>query len=248
MHAIRNLARIGFGTVALARIGFGTVAVRWSQLGFGRTSTTSTSQSTPRNLFGFKDGTLNVKAEETADLDEHVWVGAGRRPGLAGRRLLPGRPADQHAHRDLGPAGAAAAGGGGRPDQGHRARRCPAAPSSPSSTWPMKGTRRAADPGRLPRPVVSPERNDGVRMLRRGYNFVDGSNALGGLDAGLFFIAYVRDPRTHFIPLQTRMASNDALMEYLQFTSSALFAVPPGRSRGSTSARPSSPDRRRVVR
>ena len=30
VHAIRNLARIGFGTVA----------VRWSQLGFGRTSTT----------------------------------------------------------------------------------------------------------------------------------------------------------------------------------------------------------------
>ena len=65
MHAIRNLARIGFGTVA----------VRWSQLGFGRTSTTSTSQSTPRNLFGFKDGTANVKAEEAAALDEHVWVG-----------------------------------------------------------------------------------------------------------------------------------------------------------------------------
>ncbi len=65
VHAVRNLARIGFGTVS----------VRWSQLGFGRTSTTSTSQSTPRNLFGFKDGTANVKAEEGAALDEHVWVG-----------------------------------------------------------------------------------------------------------------------------------------------------------------------------
>ena len=64
VHAIRNLARIGFGTVA----------VRWSQLGFGRTSTTSTAQSTPRNLFGFKDGTANVKAEEAEALDEHVWV------------------------------------------------------------------------------------------------------------------------------------------------------------------------------
>jgi deferrochelatase/peroxidase EfeB len=69
-------------------------------------------------------------------------------------------------------------------------------------------------------------------MLRRGYNFVDGSNALGGLDAGLFFIAFVRDPRTHFIPLQNRMATDDALMEYLQFTSSAVFAVPRGAAPG----------------
>ena len=65
-------------------------------------------------------------------------------------------------------------------------------------------------------------------MLRRGYNFVDGSNALGGLDAGLFFIAFVRDPDRQFIPLQNRMAKNDALVEYLKFTSSAIFAVPPG--------------------
>ena len=91
---------------------------------------------------------------------------------------------------------------------------------------------------------MHPTKNDGARMLRRGYNFVDGSDALGGLDAGLFFIAFVRDPDTQFIPLQNRMAQMDALMEYLKFTSSALFAVPPGRRpRGSTSARRSSPER-----
>src|SRR3954469_6755086 len=67
VHAIRNLARIGFGTVAL----------RWSQLGFGRTSSTSTSQSTPRNLFGFKDGTANLKAEQPKQVDDHVWVPSG---------------------------------------------------------------------------------------------------------------------------------------------------------------------------
>ena len=54
VHAIRNLSRIAFGRASL----------RWSQLGFGRTSSTSTTQTTPRNLFGFKDGTANVKAEE----------------------------------------------------------------------------------------------------------------------------------------------------------------------------------------
>ncbi len=64
-HAIRNLARIGRGTVAM----------RWSQLGFGRTSTTSRSQDTPRNLMGFKDGTANIKSEDTAAMDRYVWVG-----------------------------------------------------------------------------------------------------------------------------------------------------------------------------
>jgi deferrochelatase/peroxidase EfeB len=69
-------------------------------------------------------------------------------------------------------------------------------------------------------------------MLRRGYTFVDGTDALGGLDAGLFFIAFVRDPRAHFIPLQRAMAAQDAMMEYLRFTSSAIFAVPPGAAAG----------------
>ncbi len=57
-HAIRNLTRIGRGVVAL----------RWSQSGFGRTSSTDAAQTTPRNLMGFKDGTNNLVAEDTARL------------------------------------------------------------------------------------------------------------------------------------------------------------------------------------
>ena len=44
-------------------------------------------------------------------------------------------------------------------------------------------------------------------MLRRGYNFTDGSNDLGHLDAGLFFLAFVRDPATQYIPMQTRLSA-----------------------------------------
>ena len=44
------------------------------QLGFGRTSSTSSAQATPRNLFGFKDGTDNLKAEAPKALDQFVWV------------------------------------------------------------------------------------------------------------------------------------------------------------------------------
>src|SRR5262249_37832683 len=65
-HAVRNLARDGRGVVV----------VRWVQLGFGRTASTSAAQATPRNLMGFKDGTNNILGEDTASMNQHVWVGS----------------------------------------------------------------------------------------------------------------------------------------------------------------------------
>ena len=87
VHAVRNLVRIGFGTTA----------VRWAQLGYGRTSSTSTQQATARNLFGFKDGTNNVKAEEPDLLDEHVWVQNGDGPDwMTGGTYLVARRIRMH--------------------------------------------------------------------------------------------------------------------------------------------------------
>jgi deferrochelatase/peroxidase EfeB len=48
--------------------------VRWSQVGFGRTASTSQAQTTPRNLKGLKEGTNNIRAEDTDHMDRHVWV------------------------------------------------------------------------------------------------------------------------------------------------------------------------------
>jgi len=214
VHAIRNLARIGFGTVA----------VRWSQLGFGRTSSTSASQSTPRNLFGFKDGTANIKAEETADLDKHVWVDDDS--WLAGGSYLVARRINMTIEVwDRQPLG----------DQESFVGRTKAsgAPLSGGEEFSepdleMPGSEGPVIPDDAHVRVVHPESNDGVRILRRGYNFVDGTDDLGGLNAGLFFLAFLVDPRTHFVPMQTKMTKVDALMEYLKFTGSALFAVPPG--------------------
>ena len=59
-----------------------------------------------------------------------------------------------------------------------------------------------------------------------------GVTALGRMDAGLFFLAYVRDPRTQFIPIQTKLGLGDRLSEYVQHTGSALFAIPPGIAQG----------------
>ena len=44
----------------------------------------------------------------------------------------------------------------------------------------------------------------------------------------------MRDPRTNFYPILDRMTKNDALQEYLQHETSALFAIPPGLKKGDT--------------
>ena len=97
--------------------------------------------------------------------------------------------------------------------------------------------------------LAHPSTHDGVRMLRRGYNFTDGNDSLGRLDAGLFFLAFVRDPRTHYIPVQAMLSRDDVLMEYLTHTGSGLFAVPPDSGAPSALVRPTSCScSRRLVR
>lgn len=92
----------------------------------------------------------------------------------------------------------------------------------------MQGKKRPIIPVDSHVRLMHPQMNGGVQMLCRGFNYTDGTDGLGHLDAGLFFIAYVRDPRTHFVPLLRTMMRSDALSEYLRHTSNALFAIPPG--------------------
>jgi deferrochelatase/peroxidase EfeB len=221
VHAVRNLVRLGFGVVS----------VRWSQLGFGRTSSTSTAQATPRNMFGFKDGTANIKAEESDALAEHVWVSPGDETGggawMAGGSYLVARRIRMHIEvwdrstlQDQEDTI-------GR-DKKH------GAPLGQSGEFTEPDFARKGPDGQPAIPVAShvrlahPSRLGGIRILRRGYNFTDGTDGVGHLDAGLFFIAFVRDPNRQFVPMQRALASQDALNEYIEHTGSAVFACPPG--------------------
>ncbi|WGT46130.1 Dyp-type peroxidase domain-containing protein [Tessaracoccus lacteus] len=71
------------------------------------------------------------------------------------------------------------------------------------------------------------DNNGGIAMLRRGYNFVDGNDVQGRLDAGLFFIGFVKSP-DRFATVHRNMARDDMFVEYLKTTGSAVFLVPPG--------------------
>jgi deferrochelatase/peroxidase EfeB len=216
-HAVRNLARIGRGTVVM----------RWSQLGFGRTAKTAASQATPRNLMGFKDGTNNITADEQDALRRHVWVGDEAPAWLRGGTYMVTRRirmlievwdraslADQEATIGRRKASGAPLGASAEHERVDlRARGGDGLPAVPADAHIR---------------LAAPASNDGERLLRRGYSFTDGFDAeLGQLDAGLFFIAFQRDAHKQFAAIQARLGA-DALNEYIKHTSSALFAVPPG--------------------
>ncbi|MFJ4121422.1 iron uptake transporter deferrochelatase/peroxidase subunit [[Kitasatospora] papulosa] len=210
VHAIRNLARIGMGRTA----------VRWSQLGFGKTSSTTPGTQTPRNMMGFKDGTRNIAGTDEAALTKHVWAGAADGTDwMAGGSYLVARRIRMHIETwDRAPLQEQEDIFGR--DKGEGA--------------PVGKAKERDEPflkAMLPTAHVRlahPDSNDGATILRRGYSFTDGTDGLGRLDAGLFFLAYQRDVRRGFIPVQRRLAASDALNEYIQHVGSAVFAVPPG--------------------
>ena len=220
VHAIRNLSRIAFGRAVM----------RWSQLGFGRTSSTTRAQVTARNLFGFKDGTSNLKAEDTELVNRWVWAGREgdwMRDGsyLTVRKIQ--MRIETWDHQTLSdqeatigrtkPAGAPLSGG----------------TEYSALNFHAKGHGGPLIPTDAHVRLAHPTANGGAQLLRRGYNFADGNDELGRMNAGLFFAAYQRDPRTQFIPVQTRLASSDALNEYTVHVGSGVFAIPPGVQRGS---------------
>ena len=80
--------------------------------------------------------------------------------------------------------------------------------------------------------LAAPSTNGGAALLRRGYSFTDGlDDRLGQLDAGLFFLAFQRDPAA-FVRLQQRLGSGDALNEYIKHVGSGVWVIPPGARRG----------------
>jgi len=220
-HAIRNLARIGRGTVAM----------RWSQLGFGRTATTSRSQDTPRNLMGMKDGTANIKAEDTEAMDRFVWVGGEGPAWMRGGSYMVTRRirmllevwdraslADQE--RTIGR---------------HKYSGAPLGGEDEFEPLPLDAQKNGHPliPVDSHVRLASAKENSGARILRRGYSFTDGvDESLGELEAGLFFICFQRDPAKQFVPIQQRLGQIDALNEYIKHVGSALFAVPPGAKPG----------------
>ena len=202
-HAVRQLVRQARSNITM----------RWSQSGFVGFDT---GNQTPRNLFGFKDGTANQSTIKAADknlwADAPDWMKGGTylvtriiqmhletwdRTSLKGQEDTFGR------HRDSG----AAIGQKGEFD-----------------TFDV----HAKDAqGKAVIPEISHmglAKRTGVEMLRRSYSYSSGINpATGQFDSGLLFISFQKSPE-QFIIIQNALGRLDKMNEYTTHIGSGLFA------------------------
>jgi deferrochelatase/peroxidase EfeB len=234
VQACANDPQVAFHAVHLfAKLAAGVARLRWSQLGFGRTASTTRVQVTTRNLMGFKDGTDNIRAEETAAVERYVWVQAGDGPAwmTGGTYLIARRIRILFDRWDATSL-----------DEQQRTigrDKFTGAPLGLAHEYDRVDLQATEPNGELAIPLdahirlANPANNAGQRILRRGYSYAEASEfGSDELDAGLFFIAFQRDPQTQFVPLQARLAASDALNRHTLVTSSSIFACPPGPREG----------------
>lgn len=213
-HAVRNLLRVGIGVVKL----------KWSQAGF---LSVPEDGSTPRNLFSFKDGTVNPTTK--ADFDEHIWIHNSDQSWLNGGTYLVYRRIQMHLetwdrtalkeqentfgrHRDNGTAY-------GQTNEfaefDHREK-------------DLEGNSVLPENSHV---FLSREANQTI--FRRPFSYSSGLILeTGAYDAGMMFISFQKDPQ-QFIDIQKSLGRVDRLNEYITHRGSALFAIFPGIKKGS---------------
>ena len=202
-HAVRNLIRKGRNKVTM----------KWSQSGF---AAIGDRMETPRNLFGFKDGTANVTTEK--DFDKVVWADSQdwMKNGsyMAVRRIIMhletwDRTNLQEQENTFGRYKESGAPFGKKNEFDE----------VDLSLLPVDSHVRLAKEVDLP-------------ILRRSYSYSDGIDPkTGQFDAGLLFIAFQKDP-DRFVKIQTNLGADDKMNEYVTHIGSGLFACFGGVKKG----------------
>ena len=235
VQACADDPQVAFHTVRqLARLAYGAAEIRWAQTGFNGDFARG---ETPRNLMGFKDGTSNPDPRDAANFDPVVWVGDEGPAWLRGGSYLVARRiriALEHWDRtevDF-------------QEQVIGRRKYSGAPLTGRAEFDTPDLNAVDQDGN---PVIPDNAhlrlavaasNGGARILRRGFSYNDGVNMTAErwppwrqgmeFDAGLFFLAYQRDPRAGFIRIYENMSKLDELNQFTTHTGSGLFACPPG--------------------
>jgi len=221
-HAVRSIARIAPDVATL----------RWTQLGYSPSNTAGT----PRNLMGFKDGTINSNVHPPADLGAALWAAPDGPAWMRGGSYLVYRRIRitlEHWDR-LAP---------GVQEQVVGRNKLSGAPLGASSEFSPLGLTARDGSGGYVIPadahvrLAAAQTNKGAVIVRRAFSYNNGTTPFTErwppwrqaleYDAGLLFLAYQQDPRTGFIPINATLALQDAMNQFTTHTASAVFAVPP---------------------
>jgi deferrochelatase/peroxidase EfeB len=239
IQACANDAQVAFHAVRqLARMGYGVAAMRWGQAGF----LSGPRGQTPRNLMGFKDGTNNPPVSQPALMNEFVWAKAADAPWMDGgtysvvRRIRITLEHWDNMER-------------GFQEQVMGREKYSGAPIGKKNEFDPVDLSAADKDGNPVIPDNSHVRlsnrdsNNGAQILRRSYSYNDGTDFYierwppwrqeTEYDAGLIFVAFQGDPRTGFIPINDRLAKFDMMNQFTTHIGSGVFACPPGTRPGS---------------
>ena len=202
-HAIRNMIRLSSGTAT----------VKWLEEGFLR----APADKTPRNLFGFKDGTANREHETEEGYSKIVWAENGEPEWMKHGSYLGYRKIrmlleiwDRSSLFDQ--------------EETFGRKKQSGAP------YGKKHEFDAVDVSKLPADShVRLAKKTKQQMHRRAYSYTSGmDNQTGTLDAGLLFICFTSNPAVQFLPMLKIMGKMDKLNEYTIPIGSALFACQGG--------------------
>ncbi|RDJ98835.1 iron uptake transporter deferrochelatase/peroxidase subunit [Paraburkholderia lacunae] len=239
IQACANDQQVAFHAVRqLARLGYGVATMRWGQSGF----VSGPRGQTPRNLMGFKDGTNNPSTAKPQLMNEFVWAGAADAPWMEGGTYTVVRririTLEHWDNTELG-----------FQEQVFGRHKYSGAPIGKKNEFDPVDLKEEDKEGNPVIPENSHVRlsnqasNNGAQILRRSYSYNEGTNFYierwppwrqeTEYDAGLIFVAHQSDPRTGFIPINGKLAKFDLMNQFTTHVGSAVFAVPPGAKPGS---------------
>ena len=202
-HAVRNLIRKGRNKITM----------KWSKSGF---AAIGDRKETPRNLFGFKDGTANVTTEK--EFDKVVWTDS--KDWMKGGSYMALRIVQMHLETwDRTNLQEQENTFGRYKESGAPFGKKDEFDEVDLSKLPVDSHVRLAKEVDLP-------------ILRRSYSYSDGiDERTGQFDAGLIFIAFQKDP-DRFVKIQTNLGAVDKMNEYITHIGSGLFACFAGVEKG----------------